>query len=258
MRKTPYDAEEREKIILETIKIDGKVRVVDLVKKCGVSGVTIRHDLERLEKLQYLERVHGGAIQLSKQYDNMDFYERMSLNKVEKINIGKEVEKLIKDGDTIAINSGTTSYLVALELVNKKNIKVITNSISIATELSNYNSINVLLLGGSINSHYLFTFGTDTLIQMAKYKMDKAIISVDGVNDNGITTYHQEEVEVSKKMMEQSKVKVVIADYSKIGRESFVQINSMNVVDRLITNEKADGHLLRELRRKGIDVICSK
>lgn len=253
-----FDINEREKKILELIKVKGKVRVVDLSRIFGVSGVTIRSDLARLEDLNCLERVHGGAIQLSKQYDNMNYFERMSLRKAEKIQIGREVSKYINDGDTIAINAGTTSYLVAQELLNKKNLKIITNSIPIATELNNQENIEIVLLGGTINSHYSFTFGPDAIRQLERYRMNKSIISVDGVHmDSGITSYHQEEIELSSKMMKLSQIRMVIADYSKIGRESFAKISNITEIDKLFTNSNADKSIISRIDKKGVEVICA-
>jgi len=256
--KKILNSEERQAYILEQLKIHGKVRVVDLSRDLDVSGVTIRSDLENLQKTEYLERVHGGAIQSLHQYDNMDYQERLLLRRQEKMEIAREILNYINNGDTIALNAGTTSYFVALELKNKKNLKIITNSIPVATELNMNSNIKIILLGGAINSHYSFTYGMDALNQMEKYRINKAIISVDGVDINaGITTFHQEEVDLSAKMMERAKVRIVISDYTKIGRESFVKIKDLDEVDRIITDSKADRNIVEMLKKKGAEVVCA-
>lgn len=249
--------EERKLYILEELKTHGKVRVTDLSKKLKVSGVTIRSDLAQMEQEEYLERVHGGAIQSLRQYDNMNYLERLSQRKQEKMEIAKEMIKHVNDGDTIALNAGTTSYLVALELRNKKNLRIITNSISVATELSASPNIELILLGGSVNSHYSFTHGSDALEQMEKYKLNKAIISVDGIDVvAGITSFHQEEVAISLMMMKRSNTNIIVADYTKIGRESFVQIDTLESVDYFVTNEKVKRDLLEPFKDE-ITVICA-
>lgn len=253
-----FSADERKTYILDQLKLTGKVRVIDLSMDLNVSGVTIRNDLNELEQEKYLERVHGGAIQSLSQYDNMNYNERMLHRKQEKFEIAQEVAKLVNDGDTVALNSGTTSSFIALALSQKRNIKLITNSISIATKISPKHNINTILLGGFINQHYLFTYGRDAVEQMGKFHINKSIISVDGISvESGITSFHEEEAELTERMLDQSKIRIVAADYTKIGRQSFIKIKGIEDIDRFVTDSNADPNQLEELKKQGAELIIA-
>lgn len=247
--------DDRRNKILELINRNGKVKVIELSKLFGISEVTIRNDLSELENAGILERIHGGAISTNKAYYNMSLHDRMRTNEDEKRNIAFEVASLITDGDTVIINSGTTTLFAVQELKNIKNLTLLTNSLPIAQEASNYNNIHVIMLGGDINPQYKFTYGDDTLNQLKKYKADKLILAADGVSAmEGVTTYHHLEAEVNRQMIVRVNKTIIVADYTKIGRASFAKIDSLDNVDILITNNKANKDELDAIRDKGIEI----
>lgn len=242
--------------ILEMLNQSGKVRVSELSETLGASEVTIRNDLTELEKGGYLERVSGGAVQTMNNYYNMDLLQRKNHNAPEKQSAASSAMQLIHDGDTLFINAGTTAYFAALELKRFRNLKIVTNSILIGAELGTFPTFNIQLLGGYINPQYSFTHGSIALEQLKQYRADKAILSIDGVcSDAGLTTYHNEEAEVSRLMMERSHGTIVVADYSKIGRESFFRIADLSSATYLITNRRADAKILKKIEACGVTVI---
>jgi DeoR/GlpR family transcriptional regulator of sugar metabolism len=242
--------------ILDLLGREGKVRVIQLSQLLDISEVTIRNDLSELEKGGYLRRVPGGAVQTIQNYYNMDFQQRKQAHAPEKTAIGRAVATLIKDGETLMINSGTTTFFAALELKKLKNLKIVTNSILIAAELGGLPTFRVILLGGDINTQFSFSYGDDALNQLKKYKADKLILSVDGVRpDTGLTTYHAEEREVNRMMIERSNCTIVIADYTKIGSESFSVLGGLETVDYLVTNQNAPVQMLDEIEKRGVAVI---
>lgn len=248
--------DERRNTILEMLKENGKVKVTELSRTFGISEVTIRNDLSELEAEGMLTRVHGGAVGTRKAYCNMSLNDRMNVNRDEKIEIAKEVKTLIEDGDTLMLDSGTTTYFVARELTDIKNLTIVTNSLAVAQELSYQNNINVILLGGSLDPRYQFTYGDDAQCQLKKYKADKMIIAVDGVSaGSGLTTYHYLEVEVSRQMIQRANQTIVVADYNKIAREGFAYIDAITSIDTLVTNKKADKEELSRISEQGIEVI---
>jgi DeoR family fructose operon transcriptional repressor len=247
--------ENRRGRILELLTQKGKVRVIELSKLFGISEVTIRSDLSELEEAGLLERVHGGAVSTYKAYYNMSFYDRMKTNEPEKREIAAACASMISDGDTLMINSGTTTLFTVQELKNVKNLTIVTNSVSIAQEAVNYDKANVILLGGNFNSQYQFTYGDDTVNQLKKYKADKLILSADGVSaQEGVTTYHHLESEVNRQMILRAKKTIVVADYTKIGRESFTYIDSINNVDYVITNRNANANELEIIKENGVEI----
>lgn len=246
----------RRNSILEILNRSGKVRVAHLSDVLGTSEVTIRNDLSELEKNGYLERVPGGAVQTMKNYYNMDLQQRKNEHATEKQTIAAAAVSLINDGDTLLINAGTTTYFTALELKRFKNLKIVTNSISVAVELGGAPTFHVQLLGGDVNPQYSFTYGNIALDQLRRYKADKVILSVDGVCcEEGLTTYHAEEAEVSKLMIERARTTIVVADYTKIGHESFSQIADLSAAAYLVTNKRAEAEILDEIRAYGVSVV---
>ena len=245
----------RRKKILEILRRDGQVRVSQLSDTLGATVVTIRSDLDALEVDGYLERTQGGAIQTMKNYYNLEFQRRKQEHMEKKKAIAAAAASLVRDGDTLFINSGTTTYFTAVELKQRKNLNVVTNSISVAIELGGLPTFRVILLGGDISAQYSFTYGDDVKEQISRYRANWAILSVDGVNPGaGITTYHAEESVIDRIMMERAATPVIVADSSKLGRESFSRISVLGSGTVLITDRAADLTLTDRIAGEGVDV----
>lgn len=248
--------DERRSSILEMLRQQGKVKVVDISRFFNISEVTIRNDLSLLEQEGMLQRVHGGAVSTQKAYCNMSLNDRMNINRDEKQAIAKAVKEMISDGDTLMLDSGTTTYFVARELSQIKNLTIVTNSLQIAQELGYQSNINVILLGGSLDPRYQFTYGDDAINQLKKYKADKMIIAVDGVSaKSGLTTYHYLEAEISRQMTARANTTIAVADYTKVAREGFAHINDIDCIDTLVTNKTADKDEVKTISDLGIEVI---
>ncbi len=246
----------RRKKILEILKRDGQVRVAKLSEELGATTVTIRSDLDALEHDGYLERIQGGAVQTVKNYYNLDFLRRKQENSDIKKNIASAASDIIRDGDTILINSGTTTYYTAVELKKHKNLNIVTNSLMVAVELGAFPSFRVILLGGEINAQYSFTYGNDAQEQLRRYKAEYAILSMDGICvDNGLTTYHAEEAVMDKMMMERAKETIIVADSSKIGREGFSRVSELSMAGKLVTDFNADEQIVKRIKEMGVEVV---
>lgn len=253
MEELKIDA--RRNRILDILNRDGHVRVSQLSKDLGATMVTIRNDLDALEKDGYLERVQGGAVQTAYSYYNQEFLRKKKVNAAQKKKIASALSRIIKDGDTILINSGTTTYYSVVELKNHRNLNVVTNSLVIAVELGAIPSFKVILLGGEINSRHSFTYGNDVVEQLKRYKANYAILSIDGIClDGGVSTIHAEEAMIARMMTERSKETIIVADSSKLGKEGFVYVCGINEIDRLVTDRNADADTLRQMREAGIRI----
>ncbi len=255
VNRAELDIDNRRKKILELLNREGKVKVIELSKLFGISEVTIRNDLSQLEEEGLLERIHGGATSMHKFYYNMPLLDRMKTNEAEKKKIAVACASLISNGDTVMINSGTTTLFVLQELKHVKNLTIVTNSLAIAQESGHMNNIQVILLGGNFNPQYQFAYGDDTVNQLKRYKADKLILSVDGVSaEEGITTYHYFEVEVNRQMLARANKTIVATDYSKIGRTSFAYIDSVDQADVLVTNQNANREEIEFIKEKGVEI----
>jgi len=249
----------RRQKILEILGRDGSVRVTELSRQLDATPVTIRSDLTVLERDGFLERVQGGAVQSAKTFYNRDFLQRKQQNCDVKKQLAAAVADVIKDGDTILINSGTTTYFVAVELKKRKNLNIVTNSISVAAELGDYPSFRVILLGGDINAQYAFTHGSDAQEQLRNYRADYCILSMDGIcPEAGVTTYHAEEAVMDRMMMERAACTIVAAESRKIGRVGFSHVCEAGRIDCLITDGDVDPAAVEQLRKQNIKVKISK
>jgi len=235
---------------------EGKVKVSELSRLFNISEVTVRMDLADLEQKGLLSRVHGGAVSSYRPYYNMSMSQRSSANETEKKAIAAYIQGVVHDSDTIMMNAGSTTLFVLRMLAQHKDIKIVTNSIAIALEASNNRNFHVVLLGGSVNTKYQFTYGPDALRQLSTYHADKLIISVDGVDAQmGFSTYYQQEAEICRTMMQRADVRMVAADYTKMGRVAFAQIASVDSVDEIITNKKIDADTADTLQKAQAHLI---
>lgn len=248
----------RRKKILTQLNLTGKVSVMELSALLDVTPVTIRNDLTELEKEGCLLRVQGGAVQLPVAGDAhaQGMYPAAGTNLEQKQAIGETVAKLVRDGDTLFINSGTTSEHIAAALRVRKNLNIVTNALKVALELGSVPSFRVLLIGGEINAQYGFTHGGDAQEQLGKYQADWSILSVDGVSARGgITTHHAEEAIIDRIMSAGAKQTLIAADGSKIGRTGFSRVCPCGEALTLVTDANAEEQALELLRQQGMRIM---
>ena len=249
--------ENRRREILEILAREGKVRIAPLSQSLGVSLVTVRGDLKSLQEQGLLNCITGGAIQSRADAGRALLVCEKQIASAAKLNIARKAAMQVCDGETLMINSGTTTRLFALELKRLSNLKIVTNSVIIAQELSGFPNINLTLLGGKVNPQFFFTYGADAAAQLRKYKADKSILSVDGISvSTGISTYHEEEAAINAIMMERAFKTLIVADATKLGKESFAKFSDIGKIDMLITSpgekEKAEA-----IQSRGVTVcVC--
>jgi DeoR/GlpR family transcriptional regulator of sugar metabolism len=254
--KNGLKIDERRKKILEILRRDGQVKVSELKNFFDVSAVTIRSDLDILGRDGFLERTQGGAIQTVKNFYNFEFQCRKQENMEQKKAIASVAADLINDGETLLINSGTTTYYTAVELKRHKNLNIVTNSVSVAIELGAHPTFHVILLGGDINAQYSFTYGKDAQEQLGRYKADKSILSVDGICiDSGLTTYHAEEALVNNTMIDRARETIIVADSSKFDHESFAFITEIEKAQYWVTDSLLNSQSVNEIEKLGIKVV---
>ena len=251
-------SDERKQRILDMLRSDGMVKVSDLSRIFAVSEVTVRNYLADMESKGLLSRTHGGAISSYKPYCSMNFNQRFETNRSDKDLIAKKISKMIEPEDTVMLNAGTTTLLVFRNLPADYKLNIVTNSISIALEASSNPNFNVILVGGTINAKYQFTFGEDAVEQIKKYHADKLILSVDGIDcNNGFSTYYSEEASVDRAMIEQSDICMIAADKSKLRRNAFVKVCGLSVADFIITTGKLEEDEKNSLSENGITTILA-
>lgn len=248
--------DDRRREILARLAREGKVRVMDLSRLFGISEVTVRNDLTELEAEGMLKRVHGGAVSTQKAYFNMTLGDRMKVNEAEKRAIAAAAARIVRDGATLIVSSGTTPLYALRELGNVRNLTVITNSVPVAHEAGFCANMQVILLGGTFDSHSQITYGDDTVNQLRRYKADLLLLSADGFSaEDGITTHLLFDAEVNRQMISRANRTIALADHSKIGRTGFVSIGEIELVDCLVTNRAAGGEAIAAIGDRGVEVV---
>lgn len=250
------NVEERKEKILSLLHSEGKVKVNDLSQMFNVSEVTIRIDLADLEEKGLLSRVHGGAVSSYRTYYNMSLTQRSSMNETEKKAIVEKIAGMVKNKETIMLNAGSTTLFALRALMLHKNLNIVTNSVAIALEAADCANFNVILLGGSVNTKYQFTYGDDAINQLSKYHADKLILSVDGVSSEmGFSTYYQQETGICRQMIEQANTSIVAADYTKIGRTAFANLAEVSTADYIVTNQNAPKTEIESLQNADVSIV---
>jgi len=239
--------------IIETIDRDGQVKVNQLSTHYDVSEVTIRNDLAQLEKKGRLIRVRGGAIRT--QGVSVDFALDVKAQKhlEEKRAIGKKATELIQEGDTIILDSGTTTMEIAINLTRFNELTVITNALNIARQLVGNPGFKIIVPGGILRPKALSMVGPTAETAIRNYYCDKLFMGVDGIDAQyGISTPNVEEAHLNRIMIEISKEVYVVTDSSKFNRRSLAFIAPMDQIYSVITDKKIPDSELVKLKNMGI------
>lgn len=256
MKMPSLNAIERHDHIRKIVDEQGQVSVGQLADQLGVSQVTVRSDLEQLERNHVLKRIRGGAISHNKQTEK-PFDITVAENTTEKMLIASEACKLITEHQTLMLDVGTTTTQLATQLANTfKHLTIITNALNIAMYLETHSSFTVIVSGGTLRrmQHSLVNpYGTEIL---KKLHVDVLFLGCNGVTvENGVTNSNLQEAEIKSLMVDMAQRVIVLADHSKIGVDSTAQCAHLSKVDTLITDHQADAQTLNSLTKQGVQVI---
>lgn len=244
--------------ILDELESKGEVSVSELSKMFNISEVTIRNDLGHLEKQNMLIRARGGAIKIKYQRNGIDpsFSDKQKEFLKEKQLIAKEAVKLIEEGDTIVLDSGTTTTEIAKNLQQFNNLTIITNALNIASILSEYEGFNIFMPGGSLRKKSLSLVGVLADENFEKFYCDKLFLGADGFDTNhGLSTPNSEEAHLNQIMIKISKKVIVVADSSKFERRRFAFIGPVSNVDVVITDSRIKEEDKVRLEKNGVEVV---
>ena len=251
-------SQERHQKIMSLLQTSQQISTDHLAESLGVSRETVRRDLLELEEQGHIRRVHGGAV-LPDPMPEEPFQKRMSLKSREKKVIARAAAGLIKPGQSIFVDAGTTTSALALELAKAGRISVITNSFDIASTLRRAKKdVDVVLLGGKIVSDVPGTYGELTLSEIARFQVDIAFLSSVSVSaEQGAADFDLHEAEVARAMSEHAEKIVVLADSSKLGLTSRVQYCPCERINTLVTDHGAAPEVISALERAGIGRVVT-
>lgn len=249
---------ERRKQILELIETRNSISVAELCGILDVSDMTIRRDLRILSNEGLLERVHGGAVsRRGRSYEPA--YRIRSVEQVkQKEIIGKRAASLIHDGDSVALDVGTTTLELAKALAGTSNLTVITASLPIAMVLSEAPNVRLILTGGVVRKEEHSLIGHIAQRAYEEFHVDKAFIGVGGIHiEAGLTEYNLEDTLVKKAMIANAGEVIVVADSRKLGEICFAHIAPLSAVDVLVTEDSDSKDMIQSLRSSGVEVIIA-
>ena len=254
--------EQRYQKIIELLKADGSVRASALKNKLDVSSETIRRDLENMENQGMLRRTRGGAF-LNENYgmsETNSIYTPFGVRDQKHIDKKKEIAEFalsfIKDGQSIALDSGTTAYALAKAMKSRfNNLTVITNSMVIANELADTKGITLIVTGGAYSPEESAFVSDIAGLIFEKINVDIFFLTTCGISvEKGVTYQRMDEIFVQEKMMDAASRTVAIADSSKLGTNSLVKMCDVNRISMVITDSNAKEEQIKPFEKAGIPV----
>ncbi len=248
--------EERRNQIIEFLNKKNRVSVIELAKIFNVGEVTIRRDLADLEERGLVRRTHGGAILADNGSDEPPLKERESRKREEKERIAKFVSQIIRNGETVIIDGGSTTLQIAKYLRSKSNLIIVTNSAGIADEFVNSNECSVIVTGGELRKSTGNLTGSIAEKTLRLFRADRVIIGMSSmIPGEGLFTSNLAEAEFKRTMMECGKEIIVVMDSSKINKLNFCFVSEFSKIDKFITDSGISDEDAKRIEEYGVEVI---
>ena len=249
----------RRTLILERLDSEGECHVMRMADDLGVSPMTIRRDLDALEKEGRVLRTHGGAAPAGRVAFAFQFLQRENEQSAAKLAIGILAASLVQDGQSVLLDSGTTTLAVARELKARRKLTVITTSLPIASELQHSDAAELILLGGNLRRETPDLIGALTEMNLEQLRADVAFIGAEAVDAGG--TVFSSSLAVArllKKMAASARQVHIVADSTKIGRSALARFGVLKNWSGLITDNGIAAAVAQKLGRAGVRVIRAK
>ncbi len=248
----------RKKVILEVLKDHDFISIQEILEKLNASEITVRRDLLDLEKKGLLIRAHGGAVKKAMADHLFTYNNKVNQNRENKDYICRIASGFIKPNDIIFIDCGSTLSFLPNYLSKISPLTVISNSLPIISELINFDHIKSILIGGEVDNKRRAVYGRSAINSIAQYHANKAFIGADGISlSKGVTSYEEKIASVTLQMIENSDEVFLLADSSKIEKNSFAIFAPLSVVDYIITDQNADPSLVSKYENHGVRLFCN-
>jgi DeoR family glycerol-3-phosphate regulon repressor len=248
----------RRESILELARQGSPLSVEEIARQFNVSRETVRRDLGRLQSQGLLRRVHGGAIPAQTGWEAA-FRQRLVDNASAKRRIAALAASLFRQNDTLMIDTGTTTLMLAGELASSAKLSVITNSFAIARQLGTGPTVHrVYVVGGEFRAETEQTLGSACLEQIANYRADHAVLSCGAVGPDGaVMDFDLEDAMVARAMISQAENLTLIVDHAKFARVAMAKVCDLDLIDRLVTDAPPPRHLAEMIAAAGVEVLIA-
>ncbi len=243
--------------ILEILDDFGQVNVNNLSREMEVSEVTIRNDLDKLEKSKLLVRAHGGAFKTNN--IALAVSEKKNINHDLKRLIGKKAISLIANNDSIILDSGTTTFEISNNLKGFEKLTVISNALDIVNNLSKYKNLQVYMPGGFLREFSMSLVGPMAERNLKQLYCKKVFLGIDGIKpDVGVFTHHMEEAYLNQIMIDIAEEVIVVADSSKFKKSGLAFIADFQKIDSVVTDAHIEKETIAMLERNNVQVIIAE
>lgn len=224
---------QRETKLVALLADNPNISNADISRELGVSAVTVRSDLNRLAEKGIITRTRGGALPAF----HPGILDRQRQYADEKKRIAEAAAAMVKDGDTIMVEAGTTTALVAKYLLGKRDIRIVTNSTLVLTHARINPGLHLTVVGGEFRAETESLVGPNALRGLEQFHVSAAFVGTDGFSaSSGLATHLVEGAEIVKKMSELAEKTVLLADSSKYGKNGFVKVLQLSEIDMVITD----------------------
>jgi len=250
--------EERRRKILDLVEKQSRATVNELVKRFGVSAVTVRGDLDALSRSGAVVRSHGGALKRVGALQDVPINVKETLHHGEKVRIGHAAAQMIRDNEIVMLDSGTTTAEVArhIKFLKLKSLTVITNALNIAMELANLPHVRVIMIGGILRQMSYSLVGPHAEHTLKDLNADRLFLGVDGLDvDIGLTTPDVLEAQLNAMMIRVSREVIVVADSTKFARRNLSVIAKLDSVHKVITDDNVSADVVAALKSRSVEVI---
>jgi DeoR family glycerol-3-phosphate regulon repressor len=239
--------------ILKLLELQGSASIAAMARQLGVSTETIRRDVRPLVESGSVVRIHG-AVGLAGQLGEAPFERRMRENAAAKKAIARHVAGTIRDGDSIMLDTGTTTSFLARALIGHRRLTVVTNSSDIARTLATVNGNRVYMAGGELRSDSGAAFGSSAVDFASRFFVQHAIISAGAIDPTGIMDFDLQEAEFARMVLSRGQRRIVVSDSAKFGCRGFVQVCELNAFSELVTDNLPSGLLAEAFAAAAVKV----
>jgi len=250
-------AVERKAMILQRINSAGYISIKDLAQEIEVSEMTIRRDLDSLERTNLVKRKYGKAFSVRGTSYEPTYEERALQNRDLKAILGKLGASLVKDGDSITFDTGTTVFAVAENLTQSHNLTVVTHSLNIVDLFKSSTTIEeIIVLGGVLRREENSMVGDLALSGIQNFYTDKLFLGVGGINQNlDLTEFNYDDAMVKRQYLTHAQEVILLADSSKFTKTAFVKFGNLKDVDILITDKLPPQPFLTLLKELNVKIL---
>lgn len=248
--------EERRERILAMLAKQKRVTIAELSKTFNLGEATIRRDLNEMEARGLILRTHGGAIPADNAAEEVAFKVRENRNKDEKERIARFISQIVRNGETLMLDGGSTTLAIVHALKTKNNLVLVTNSPLLANEMVGVNGSQVILTGGELQDKTYVTVGPVAEHTLSQFRADRVIVGMSAMMpDEGFFTVNHYEAEIKRAMIKSGKEVIVAMDSSKVGKITFSFVTDFSHIDKLIIDDGVSPEIIEKIEKQGVEVI---